>query len=251
MISKLDADGFFLAHSADENEDLAFGSDGEDSDYDPIDDQMIFSDTDEEAEPAPAIPLRNTALLRENLRADELPQKLEIILTTMDTLGINLPIFLDALSWGDVACTRNPKIRYARTSLMTSAELPKILRRWWKPPRSTSHISRVKGGREAMENFAAECTEDLLNRELEAVAKFLLSPAGEDIREENFTSIIFEELIESMKAAAPRLWSLLRSLAYTPKQERRNKQKDPEKVSINNNLHLELFITELYRLFSS
>lgn len=227
-----DIGGFFLAHSADDNEDLAFGSDGEDSDYDPASDEKVFSDTDMDPDPEPPLSHRNTAQLRRNLDPHELPHKIEAVLSTMDTLGINLPIFLDALSWGDPACTKHPKIRYARTALMTSVELPDILRRWWKPPRSSSsHKSRVKGGREAMENFASECTQDLLDRELEVVGKLFLSPAGEDICEENFTGIVFEELINLTMHGAPRLWSLLRSLAYTLKQGRRNLRKDPDKVN--------------------
>ena len=44
----------------------------------------------------------------------------------MDAQGLNLTIFLDALSWGDLDCN-SPKIRYARTGLLLSEELPSIL----------------------------------------------------------------------------------------------------------------------------
>ena len=93
---------------------------------------------------------------------------------------------------------------------MTSSELSDILQHWWKPPHSlSSHKSQVKGGREAMENFASECMMDLLDRELEAVGKLFLSPAGEDICKENFTGMIFEEMVNSVKNGAPWLWSIL------------------------------------------
>ena len=54
MSSELDdIDDFFLAHSADDNEDLAFGSDGEDSDYNPELDEKVFSDMDTDSNPDP------------------------------------------------------------------------------------------------------------------------------------------------------------------------------------------------------
>jgi hypothetical protein len=55
------------------------------------------------------------------------------VLDVMKRLGLNLTLFLDAVSWGDSECIANPTIRIARTGLMTSTELPSILRRWWKP----------------------------------------------------------------------------------------------------------------------
>ena len=46
-------DDFFLAHSTDNNKDLAFGSDGEDSDYNPNLDEKVFSDMDTDSDPEP------------------------------------------------------------------------------------------------------------------------------------------------------------------------------------------------------
>jgi hypothetical protein len=65
-----------------------------------------------------------------------LVEKVVKVLDGMEDLGINLTIFLDALSWGDAACISNATVRYARTGLMKSKELPLILHRWWKPPRA-------------------------------------------------------------------------------------------------------------------
>ena len=82
-----------------------------------------------------------------------------------------------------------------------------------------------------MENFVAECTQSILNGELEAIATQLVSPVGEDIKEETLTSLIFEEMIIDMKAKAPTLWKLLRSMAYTSGQQKQNTEKNPDKVS--------------------
>jgi hypothetical protein len=82
-----------------------------------------------------------------------------------------------------------------------------------------------------MESFAAECTEVTLNQELEVVASSLISPVGEDIKEETLTSLVFNKMIVGMQNQAPVLWKLLHSIAYTPAQQARNSAKKPDKVS--------------------
>jgi hypothetical protein len=150
----------------------------------------------------------------------------------MDRLGINVPIFLDALSWGDAGCIQDAKVRYARSSLMNSKELPHILRCWWRPPRSAGKNKRARGAGPTMESFAAECTQHILNWELEAIATYLVSPMGEDITEETLTSLVFSEVIEDMKNDALTLWQLLRTMAYIPDQQKQNTEKNPDKVSV-------------------
>ncbi|KAG5645939.1 hypothetical protein DXG03_004729 [Asterophora parasitica] len=73
---------------------------------------------------SPAIQIEHTAQLRKNLEGQDLSAKVAYVLCVMDSVGINLPIFLDALSWGDKGCILDGKIRYERTALMTSVELP-------------------------------------------------------------------------------------------------------------------------------
>ncbi|KAJ7718801.1 hypothetical protein B0H16DRAFT_1796874 [Mycena metata] len=78
---------------------------------------------------------RNSRYLRDKLSADELVQKVKTVLACMRTEGLNLPIFLDAVCWGDPKCIADATVRYARTALMTSEELPGILERCYNPPR--------------------------------------------------------------------------------------------------------------------
>ena len=49
-----------------------------------------------------------------------LVKKVVKVLDGMEDLGINLTIFLDAISWGDVACISNASVHYACTGLMKS-----------------------------------------------------------------------------------------------------------------------------------
>jgi hypothetical protein len=45
----------------------------------------------------------------------------------MDRLHLNLPLLLWAISWNVPSLTANNRIRFARTALMVSDELPAIL----------------------------------------------------------------------------------------------------------------------------
>jgi hypothetical protein len=74
--------------------------------------------------------------MKQRLANEDLASKAKEVLSCMKQQKINLPILLDALSWGDA----DPEIQYyARTSIMVSDELPGILRRWYKPPQSLIH----------------------------------------------------------------------------------------------------------------
>ncbi|KAJ6629621.1 hypothetical protein B0H10DRAFT_1768887, partial [Mycena sp. CBHHK59/15] len=110
------------------------------------------------------------------------------ILTVIAGLGLSVASFLDGLSWGDAACTSDDEIRTARTQLSNSPQLPDILRRWHKPPRpAKSKGARPKGATAVMEQFAIQCSQKILERELELLADVFKSPAGEDIKEEHLT----------------------------------------------------------------
>ena len=168
--------------------------------------------------------------------ATETPSALAIkvkqVLTLMSTLGLTLPGFLHALSWGDADCIKDPQIRGARTVLMNSNELHTILQHWWKPPRSTvSHKSRSHAARCTMEAFASNCLHDVLDQELEDVARLMKTP--DDVSEEFYTSTKFAALAADTKTTAPVLWSLLHQSAYTERQVRRNSRKDPTKVCMS------------------
>ncbi|KAF7985445.1 hypothetical protein HWV62_5185 [Athelia sp. TMB] len=86
------------------------------------------------------------------------------------------------------------------------------------------------GARVAMEAFAADCSQNVLDRELERVGSVLASPAGEDIREETLTGVVFDHMARAMQESAPTLWDTLRGLASTaPNKKQKNSRKDPDK----------------------
>ncbi|KIM73719.1 hypothetical protein PILCRDRAFT_92920 [Piloderma croceum F 1598] len=145
--------------SSDSDYDAAFAGHG-----------MCQSDSEDETEIRPAIELRNTQILKDKWQGRSLLEPVKYVLAVMDGLGINMPIFLDAVCWGDADCIQDAKVCYARSALMNSKELLGILQHWWRPPRSTgSKNKRARGAGPIMENFAVECTQHILDRELEIV----------------------------------------------------------------------------------
>ena len=207
-------------------------TDSDDSDYMPRTeyDLNAVDESEEEGEAGPAIQHQHTQHLR-NCMTGRLVDKIQYIFEVMDRLGINLTIFLDAVSWGDGECTANSKIRYERSGLMKSGELPQILHRWWRPPRSsTSNKKRASAASDVMEKFSSECFREVVDQELRAVGSVFRSPAGNDVKEETLTGFSFKEVIPSVQHLAPNLWSVLHGLAYTNSQITRKSSKNPEKV---------------------
>ncbi|KIJ10153.1 hypothetical protein PAXINDRAFT_164295 [Paxillus involutus ATCC 200175] len=150
-------------------------------------------------------------------------------LSFLSSKALSLSKFIYYVSWGHPACVADSQIRAAQTVLMHSAELPLILQNWWKPPRSaSSHKSHTKAARLIMEEFAAKCLREVLDRELEDISDVLRN--DDDMSEEFFTSTAFDELAREFRTLGPNLWALLRRFTYTEKQERRNKSKDPDKI---------------------
>ncbi|KIJ04333.1 hypothetical protein PAXINDRAFT_142010, partial [Paxillus involutus ATCC 200175] len=152
----------------------------------------------------------------------------------MNKLGLNLTLFLDLLSWGDPECITNHKIRYERSGLMVSEELPSILERWYKPPRTAGSTSkRAQGARPALERFAFLCVGDVVEAELDGIKDTMHCPA-EDLSTEGLTSLFIEDLILKLSSpgfgGTPKFWSLLTRVTQTRTQKLRNKEKIPDLV---------------------
>ncbi|KAJ7165180.1 hypothetical protein C8R46DRAFT_1035784 [Mycena filopes] len=166
----------------------------------------------------------------------------------MASVGMTVAGFMDALSWGNPACTQDTSIRNARTRFLGSPELPSLLRRWHKPPRPPqSKDARPKGATSVMEQFAHECL--LEDQPRHTAPRFNLSPipgparasqcrmtifrnifespAGEDIKEEHLTGFSFSKTVKRVRETAPHLWHTLFCLARTKIQQQRSPNKNP------------------------
>ncbi|EGO05048.1 hypothetical protein SERLA73DRAFT_68695 [Serpula lacrymans var. lacrymans S7.3] len=150
--------------------------------------------------------------------------KVRLVLEYMNMLGLNLPLFLDYLSWGNYNCITDPKIRYERTALMVSDELPVILARWHKPPQTKgTHNARATGGKDVLKVFAFPCVREAIERELNSIQE-LAKCLPEDVSEEGFTSLLIDDLVLKLQSpgfgGTPKLWELLQQLTRTPTQEK-------------------------------
>jgi hypothetical protein len=188
-----------------------------------------LSDDDEDV--GDPVPLRNTRSMRARLIGQDVTAKVKNTLRFMDSQSINLPIFLDALSWGDPGCHSDPKVQYARTALMVSDELPGILERWYKPPRTQREKKggRPAGAQQTLREFALQCVSGCVDREMKISAPLFLSPP-DVMSEEHLTSLNFSNLKSKVIQTAPIFWNILRIAAYSQRQGIRNKHKDPDMV---------------------
>ena len=165
----------------------------------------------------------------------ELRDKVVSVLGFLDIIGFKLVDFLDGLSWGNIACVQDTKVRSERTVLMRSNKLLGILKRWAFPPRSQgSKNRRAQGASTVMNTFATQYVQAAISRELEDLAPHVKSSAtdSEDILKQTLVSTSFQDLASVMQPNAPILWEMLSVLTSRPKTRRHLKRetKDPTKV---------------------
>ncbi|KAF6755180.1 hypothetical protein DFP72DRAFT_811840, partial [Ephemerocybe angulata] len=154
---------------------------------------------------------RQTVSMKNQLNQDSTYTAVKNTIDAMLGNGINLPILLEAITWNNQKAIDNARIRYQRTALLHSQELPVILERWWKPPRDLLRRGgkRPEGATSTMEAFAVKVATDLIRRELKALGPKLRLPAGKDVDCERLTEAGVEEMTELMKHDAPTMWKLL------------------------------------------
>ena len=154
------------------------------------------------------------------------------VLELMDELHLNLPVFLWAISWNVPELTSNPVVRFARTALMVSDELPGILAHWHRPPRFHGQGIRTKAANKALNGWALDAIYGTLDDELAMLKPIMSLPPG-DLSEETLLSISLKEMIPEVKSTAPTLWQLFRYTLRTPRQAEHNKYKDPNAVQFD------------------
>lgn len=142
------------------------------------------------------------------------------ILDHIETVGLDLPIFLDAVCWGNGHLVANGRAKSERSALMNSQELPQILERWEKrSPRASA----------VLKSHALSIIKTAVDAEMESVV-LELTTADEELGEEALLSITQQEMLSKIKPMAGTLWEILDS-STTRKTKSRNKyQHNPQKV---------------------
>jgi hypothetical protein len=142
------------------------------------------------------------------------------ILDYISKVGLDLPIFLDAVCWGNNHLAVDGKAKYERSVLMHSSELPRILERWG---------GKSSPAKLAVKNYALSTIKTAINGEMDSAVSEL-TVTGEEIEEENLLSITQEDMVKRLKPVTGTLWEILGS-SVTRKDKSRNKHiHDPEKV---------------------
>ncbi|OJT15551.1 hypothetical protein TRAPUB_6526 [Trametes pubescens] len=109
-------------------------------------------------------------------------------LNAISAQGLNLEIFLDAVFWGDDACTSDPVVRYERTVFMRSPTLSSILARWWSPP-TQDHAS---AGKPQLQEFVMDRAGQLLEKEIINVVQ-QFKPGPDPLSQASLTAVNFRE----------------------------------------------------------
>lgn len=171
-----------------------------------------------------------TENIRRFLDDQSLAERVRSVINFMQSLDINLPIFLWAISWNIPELVSDPIVASERTSLMLSDELPGILAHWCRPPRKHNSGVRTKAAYDTINKFALESVKELVENEMDDLDDIFSSPQSE-LSEESLLSINWNDLMANVRCKSPTTWSLIRHAAYSQKQESRNTTKDPDTVS--------------------
>ena len=143
----------------------------------------------------------------------------------MDVVG-----FLDALCWGNQMAITDQSTKAARTSLTHSDQLATVVSRWLRPPRTSQGGPTAGGARRVLLPLVIETVQDIINEEMDAVVEELKERSA-DVTEENILGTMIDEVQERVLVTAPVFHSLVRTAAWSKKQEEQNSLKNPTKVS--------------------
>lgn len=146
--------------------------------------------------------------------------RVRAVLEYIDNIGLDLPILLDAVCWGNDHLAAHGKAKYERSALMHSIELPRILERWEKKSSKAKSVLRT---------HALSMIKTAIDAEMDdAVSE--LTVTGEEIGEEKLLGITEREMVDKLKPVTGTLWEILES-STTRKEKSRNKYvHNPQKV---------------------
>ncbi|TCD71585.1 hypothetical protein EIP91_007332 [Steccherinum ochraceum] len=172
-------------------------------------------------------PYRNSTRKYRQYRPHTIPSRVLEVMRFMKRKKIDLPILLWAISWNVPSLVHHTAVKYERTKLMVSRELPEILATWYRPPRRHTKGIRTVAARHAMEASALNIVSDLVDRDMHSLRSEFSFPQ-KDLSEATLLAIDWGSLINSAKLLAPTTWQLFSHCAYTPAQATENTYKTPD-----------------------
>jgi hypothetical protein len=105
----------------------------------------------------------------------EITEKCRNVLKYMNSEALDLTAFLYYISWTIPEAIKDGTIKFARTALMCSEELPRILENWYRPPREHGRGIRTHGAQQAMDRWATDLVKRRMNREMQNIRDLFLS----------------------------------------------------------------------------
>lgn len=143
----------------------------------------------------------------------------------MDVVG-----FLDALCWGNPLAVTDHTTRSARTSLTHSDRLAAVVSRLLRPPRTSQGGPKAEGARRTLMPLIIDVVKDVINGEMDAVVEELREESAE-VTEQSVLGTVIDQVQAKVQVTAPVFCEIVRTAAWSEKQEERNKLKDPMTAS--------------------
>jgi len=148
-------------------------------------------------------PPDSTDRLRHALPADDSMKASLVVeaLSSLSLLGLNVPLLLELMSWGNLHCRNDLKIKTSRTELMQYKGLAQLLTTWHRPPPPAAGGKRPAGACDVMEDWAFNIVIDIVSHELDQlVAPLLKSPPK--VTAKSLLSIDLKAIVINMEVSA-------------------------------------------------
>lgn len=192
-------------------------------------------DPEEDTTSTGAFSLRNRTKryrAHHDAQPDSLRESVRAVLIYMHMLKLDLPLLLWALSYNLPKLVADSLAKTERTALLSSDELPSLLRIWGRPPRRHSKGVQSKGAAAALDAFSMERVIAISQREMVDVGGYMRTQPS-DLLVESLLSIKMSDMRRDVQARAPTLWTVLRECSWSSRQEKKNIQKNPDTVGFS------------------
>ncbi|KZV79422.1 hypothetical protein EXIGLDRAFT_782378 [Exidia glandulosa HHB12029] len=148
--------------------------------------------------------------------------KVRSVLNELDRVHLSLPAFLNALFYGNQACSSDFSMAQRRRRFTESSLFPTIMANLCRPPHRSGkhHGKRLKGAKRIMHNFAFSAVKECLHDELKRY-EATLPTESQPVSGPALLATSLEGILLEISDISPRLLGLLRSLMVGKSSHRR------------------------------
>ncbi|KAG8939043.1 hypothetical protein FRC04_007119 [Tulasnella sp. 424] len=150
----------------------------------------------------------------------------KLVLDYMDSIGMSLATFVDALFYGDPECTTDHACCRRRSVFFSAISLPKVLSRMMR-------FATQNGPKEDLQAWSLWFVQDALEDKMTRTVRHL--KVG-DLSVDRVLSLDFGKLrdwMENQKTGCHTLWTILFQLSMPPKGRTNNTMKNPKAMIIS------------------